>query len=164
MRGQAFVVFANIKSAQLALTEQTNYVIFDKPMIIDMACKKSDAITIMDGTYEYKDRKKISELCQQQKLKRQEKETKAKSRVQTDTNNVLRVENQPQNLTNYEAFIDKLFGQFKGYSDSKIISAKGIAFIEFEDDSQATIALKAQNGFKYSPEQALKVYFVKLNN
>lgn len=95
MRGQAFVVFANIKSAQLALTEQTNYVIFDKPMviflhfsnylhknplinigqIIDMACKKSDAITIMDGTYEYKDRKKISELCQQQKLKRQEKET-----------------------------------------------------------------------------------------
>ena len=47
-------------------------------------------------------------------------------------------------------------------SDSKIIPAKAIAFIEFEDDSEASIALKAMNGFKYTPEQALKVSYAKM--
>ena len=42
--------------------------------MIDFAKKKSDIISILDGSYEYKDRKKISDICNKNKLKRLEKE------------------------------------------------------------------------------------------
>jgi len=102
-------------------------------------------------------------LCQQQKKKRLEQEKKTKVKGERVTNNVLMVSNLPSNITNYEAFVEKLFGQFKGYSEKKVISQKAIAFIEFENDSDASLALKALNGFKYAADQALKVVYAKSN-
>jgi len=61
--------------------------------VIDFAKKKSDIISILDGSYEYKDRKKISDICNKNKLKRLEKEQKVKTKGEKEANNVLMVSN-----------------------------------------------------------------------
>ena len=43
-----------------------------------------------------------------------------------------------------------------------MISAKQMAFVEFEDDSQASLAKKGLHGFKMTPENALNISYAKL--
>ncbi|CAB3993416.1 U1 small nuclear ribonucleo A, partial [Paramuricea clavata] len=51
MRGQAFVAFADIASATNALRSMQGFPFYDKPMRIQYAKSKSDAIAKLQGTY-----------------------------------------------------------------------------------------------------------------
>ncbi|XP_071510396.1 U1 small nuclear ribonucleoprotein A-like [Diadema setosum] len=51
MRGQAFVIFRDITSATNALRSMQGFPFYDKPMRIQFAKTKSDAIAKMQGTY-----------------------------------------------------------------------------------------------------------------
>jgi U2 small nuclear ribonucleoprotein B'' len=43
-----------------------------------------------------------------------------------------------------------------------MVEAKpGIAFVEFEDDSQSTVAMQALQGFKIAPEYPMIISFAK---
>ncbi|XP_046859073.1 U1 small nuclear ribonucleoprotein A-like isoform X2 [Xenia sp. Carnegie-2017] len=57
MRGQAFVVFADIASATNALRSMQGFPFFDKPMRIQYAKTKSDAIAKLQGTYVPREKK-----------------------------------------------------------------------------------------------------------
>ncbi|KAG9292057.1 hypothetical protein G9A89_017957 [Geosiphon pyriformis] len=51
LRGQAFIVFKEIQSATAAMRGLNGFMFYDKPMNIEYAKSKSDAIAKLDGTW-----------------------------------------------------------------------------------------------------------------
>lgn len=55
-----------------------------------------------------------------------------------------------------------LFQQFPGFREVRMIEAKpGIAFVEYEDDSQSMVAMQALQGFKIAPENPMAISYAK---
>lgn len=59
-----------------------------------------------------------------------------------------------------EMMLAMLFRQHVGYKEVRIPRA-GLAFVEFEDEPHATLALKALNGFKLTTTETLKLTYGK---
>ncbi|CAN6693099.1 unnamed protein product [Malus baccata var. baccata] len=75
-------------------------------------------------------------------------------------NNILFIENLPHETTS--DMLELLFKQFAGFREVRMIDAKpGIAFVEYEDDIQSSIAMQALQGFKVTPQNAVAITFAK---
>jgi RNA recognition motif-containing protein len=48
-KGQAFIVFDNVESATRAIEEVNGFELFEKPMVLDYAKTRSDAIVLKEG-------------------------------------------------------------------------------------------------------------------
>lgn len=86
---------------------------------------------------------------------------------ETETNNILKVENFPLQMT--EEMLSDLFSQYPGFKyvasnrrKIKLIPGRGIAFVEYDDDLQACLSMKGLNGFKISPQNSLVIAYAKL--
>ena len=44
----------------------------------------------------------------------------------------------------------------------KLIAVKGMAFVEFEDDSQSSLAFKGLHGFKMTAQHNLAISYARL--
>ena len=63
-RGQAFIVFDDVQSAERAIKEVQGFELFDKPMVLDYAKTRSDATVLKDGNaeeFEGHKRKRLAE-------------------------------------------------------------------------------------------------------
>ena len=61
-----------------------------------------------------------------------------------------------------ETMLSMLFQQFPGYREVRMVPARhDIAFIEFDDEAQASVAKDALQGFKISPTNQMKISFAK---
>jgi len=78
-RGQAFVVFDNVDSAQTAIDDLQGFVLFDKEMHLDFAKTKSDAIVQKEGTEEDFEAHKRRRIAAMERKKAAEVEEKAKA-------------------------------------------------------------------------------------
>eukprot|EP00970_Alexandrium_tamarense_P016108 scaffold6150_cov181-Alexandrium_tamarense.AAC.1 len=58
-----------------------------------------------------------------------------------------------------DMMLQMLFQQHAGYKGLKLVKA-GMATIEFDSESQATVALKGLNGFKLTPSATLDLTYV----
>ncbi|GJN08133.1 hypothetical protein PR202_ga26025 [Eleusine coracana subsp. coracana] len=75
-------------------------------------------------------------------------------------NNILFIQNLPNETT--PMMLQLLFQQYPGFREVRMIEAKpGIAFVEFEDDSQSNVAMQALQGFKIAPEYPMVISFAK---
>lgn len=75
-------------------------------------------------------------------------------------NNILFIENLPHETTS--AMLELLFKQYPGFREVRMIDAKpGIAFVEFEDDVQSSMAMQALQGFKVTPQNPMGISFAK---
>eukprot|EP01053_Blabericola_migrator_P001381 Blabericola_migrator_1__1380@NODE_1359_length_4725_cov_105_142121_g912_i0_p6_GENE_NODE_1359_length_4725_cov_105_142121_g912_i0NODE_1359_length_4725_cov_105_142121_g912_i0_p6_ORF_typecomplete_len118_score20_49RRM_5/PF13893_6/1_2e12RRM_1/PF00076_22/2_7e12RRM_1/PF00076_22/1_1e04Limkainb1/PF11608_8/4_1e06RRM_occluded/PF16842_5/0_016RRM_8/PF11835_8/0_044DUF4523/PF15023_6/0_053PHM7_cyt/PF14703_6/0_18_NODE_1359_length_4725_cov_105_142121_g912_i039974350 len=66
MRGQAFIVFKEQAAATNALSRLQGFVFMEKPIKIEYARAKSDAVSLLDGTY--KSRRHIAKSSSEQKV------------------------------------------------------------------------------------------------
>jgi len=58
--------------------------------------------------------------------------------------------------------LDVLFKQFPGYKEARLVPGKpGIAFVEFEADFQAGVALAGLQGFKITPQNSMHIIYSK---
>jgi U2 small nuclear ribonucleoprotein B'' len=58
------------------------------------------------------------------------------------------------------AMLSMLFQQFPGFKEVRMVEAKpGIAFVEFETDTQASVALSGLQGFKINPTHSMTLAF-----
>ncbi|KAG5188754.1 U2 small nuclear ribonucleoprotein B [Tribonema minus] len=74
--------------------------------------------------------------------------------------NVLFAENLPAECT--QAMLSMLFQQYRGFTEVRMVPGKqGIAFIEFTDDMQASLALQGLAGFKLTPTDTLRLSYAK---
>lgn len=58
--------------------------------------------------------------------------------------------------------LEMLFEQYPGFKEVRLIEAKpGIAFVDFEDEVQSSMAMQALNGFKITPLNPMNITFAK---
>jgi len=178
MRGQAFVVFRDIIAATNAMRDMQNFVFFDKPMLIQYAKGKSDAIAKLDGTFQAKEnrekepRKRKAEDSPEDEpaARRPEPASTAVSSapvarpVQENfhipPNRVLFLQNLPEEAS--QGMLVPLFQQFPGFVEVRLIPGKkGIGFVEFQNEMQSAVALAELQGFKLTTENAMNISFQK---
>jgi len=58
--------------------------------------------------------------------------------------------------------LSMLFQQFPNYKEVRLVPGKkGIAFVEFEDEVQAGVAMEGLQRFKITPENHMVISFAK---
>jgi len=181
MRGQAFVCFLDISSATNAMRAMQNFPLFDKPMRIQFAKGQSDIVAKLNGTFVERERKrpekrKAEELADNKKPKKQDtkkpekKETSRPAQApatpaplqpkQLPPNKILFVENLPEQTT--ELMLSMLFQQYSGFKEVRTVPGKhGVAFVEFENETDAGNAMSGLQHFKITPTHLMVISYAK---
>ncbi|CAN8285407.1 unnamed protein product [Cochlearia groenlandica] len=179
LRGQAWVTFSEVTAASNAVRQMQNFPFYDKPMCIQYAKAKADCIAKAEGTFVPKDKKRK----QEEKVERKREETQQPNMATNGhgpssnngvpvppfqpsgqdsmpPNNILFIQNLPHETTS--VMLQLLFEQYPGFKEIRMISAKpGIAFVEYEDDVQSSMAMQALQGFKITPQNPMIISFAK---
>ncbi|KAG9151171.1 hypothetical protein Leryth_002734 [Lithospermum erythrorhizon] len=80
--------------------------------------------------------------------------------MSAEPNNILFIQNLPHETTSM--MLEMLFKQYPGFGEVRMNIAKpGIAFVEFEDDDQSTVAMQALQGFKITPQNPMSIVYAK---
>lgn len=182
LRGQAWVVFSEVTAASNAVRQMQNFPFYDKPMRIQYAKSKSDCVAKAEGTFVPREKKKKQEEKAERKRRAEEANhatangttgektgrptvtfhqgNQSTKDVANDPNKTLFIQNLPHQTTNM--MLQVLFQQYPGFKEIRLIEAKpGIAFVDFEDDVQSSIALDALQGFKITPQNPMAISFAK---
>lgn len=186
LRGQAFVIFRDIGSASTALKALQSFAFYDKPMHIQYAKSKSDLVAKIRGTFVPREKRPREE---KPKPKPKKKETPAKKPKDEASqaalapgqaapgggatgpaappqpkpnppNKLLFVQNLPDQTT--ELMLSMLFQQFPGFMKVDMVPGKqGIAFVEFNSEMEAAVAMTGLQHFKITPTHLMVVSFAK---
>uniref|UniRef100_A0A1J3GHI8 U2 small nuclear ribonucleoprotein B'' 2 n=1 Tax=Noccaea caerulescens TaxID=107243 RepID=A0A1J3GHI8_NOCCA len=178
LRGQAWVVFTEVTAASNAVRQMQNFPFYDKPMLIQYAKSKSDCVSKAQGTFVPREKKMMQE--EKVEKKRNAEDTRQPSMANGATaqngrpapffqpsgqdtmppNNILFIQNLP--IETASMMLQMLFEQYPGFKEIRMIQAKpGIAFVEYEDDVQSSMAMQALQGFKITPQNPMVVSFAK---
>ncbi|KAL1202055.1 U2 small nuclear ribonucleoprotein B'' 2 [Cardamine amara subsp. amara] len=172
LRGQAWVVFTEVTAASNAVRQMQNFPFYDKPMRIQYAKSNSDCVSKAQGIFVLRENK----MKQEEKVerKRHAEETQQPSMANArpapsfqqngqetmPPNNILFIQNLPIETTSM--MLQLLFKQYPGFKEIRMIEPKpGIAFVEYEDDVQSSMAMQALQGFKITPQNPMVVSFAK---
>lgn len=186
LRGQAWVVFDNVTAATNALRQMQGFPFYDKPMRISYAKSKSDVVAKVDGSYVPRDKRRKGDEKARRKAEAQQDGTgtdgyggaayrappqgmpqqpqrahqPAAHEPPAPPNHLLFVQNLPHETT--QVMLQMLFQQFPGFKEVRMVEAKpGIAFVEFADEMQATIAMQGLQNFKISPAHPMNITYAK---
>ena len=186
LRGQAWVVFEKAEAAEKAKARMAGFPFFDREIRIEFAKTKSDAVRKMEGTYvartpeakrEHREAEKArvakmqaeraaQKAAQKEEAARQSAEKAEEERIaaamaeEAPPHNILFVQNLPA-ATN-DMMLRMLFQQFAGFQEVRMVEARpGIAFVEFDNERQAGAAMGSLQGFKVTPENAMKIAYAK---
>ena len=154
----------------------------DKPMRVNYARGKSDAIAKLDGTFhdQKKQRGEKRKLIETQKkkdnadderpAKRQKRAKGAKSTEITldrnmllnEPNKILFIDNLASDIaqTSDRATVEAVFSTYKGFKEVRFIPGRGWAFAEYETEVQASAAMADLQGYKIG-KQGMKITFAK---
>ncbi|KAK1265573.1 U2 small nuclear ribonucleoprotein B'' 2 [Acorus gramineus] len=145
LRGQAWVVFSEVTAASSAVRQMQNFPFYDKPMRIQYAKSKSDCVAKVDGTYVPREKKKRQEEKAERKRKAEDTPHAAPNGASAQNNGT-----------------PMLFQQFPGFREVRMIEAKpGIAFVEYSDETHASIAMQNLQGFKITPLHPMTISYAK---
>jgi RNA recognition motif-containing protein len=167
MRGQAFVVFRDIGSATNALRSMQGFPFYDKPMRIAYAKTKSDALAKLDGSFVEKKKKKSEEARPKKSKQTSSAATTgsstggaagSSSKGSSIPNKILFISNLPPETT--EVMLKMLFEQFPGLQEIRLVPSRtDIAFVEYENESQATEAMSSLQEFRIVPTHPMKITY-----
>ncbi|XP_011080759.1 U2 small nuclear ribonucleoprotein B'' [Sesamum indicum] len=178
LRGQAWVVFSEVTAASNAVRQMQNFPFYDKPMRIQYAKTKSDCIAKAEGTYDKK--KKQEEKAERKRRGEEGQQNATANGPRADTNggaaaasrkpgpqeaaaepnNILFIQNLPYETNSM--MLELLFKQYPGFREVRMVEAKpGIAFVEFEDDSQSSVAMQDLQGFKITSQNPMAITYAK---
>ncbi|KAL5561431.1 hypothetical protein UlMin_031178 [Ulmus minor] len=188
-KGQAWVVFEEVSSATNALRQMQGFPFYDKPMRIQYAKTKSDIISKADGTFVPREKRKRHEEKGKKRKDQNDANQAAmgmnpayagaygatpplsqlpypgavKNNVPeapAPPNNILFVQNLPPETT--PMMLQMLFYQYPGFKEVRMVEAKpGIAFVEFGDEMQSTVAMQNLQGFKMTPQNLMLITYAK---
>lgn len=178
LRGQAWVVFADIASSTSALRGMQGFPFYEKPIRVSFARTQSNALAPPKGGKAGKGGKgkppkapaaaggegaaagKGKEAAAAAAAAQGEARQAAAAVDVGRPGPKLFVENLPTATT--AAMLEMLFQQFPGCKEVTTVPSKpGIAFIEFEGEMEASVALTGLQGFKVTPQNAMKITYTK---
>ncbi|KAI3928015.1 hypothetical protein MKW98_023616 [Papaver atlanticum] len=176
-KGQAWVVFEDVSSATNVLRQMQGFPLYDKPMKLQYAKTKSDVIAKADGTFVPREKRKKHDERADRKRREQHQDAsqsmglnapysgpygaavplpylggvKPVPEAPAPPNKILFFENLPHETTPGQLQI--VLSHYHGFKEVRMIDAKpGIAFVEFGDEMQSTVAMQALQGFKMTPQ------------
>ncbi|EEF44674.1 U2 small nuclear ribonucleoprotein B'' 2 [Ricinus communis] len=182
LRGQAWVCFSEVMAASNAVRQMQGFPFYDKPMRIQYAKTKSDCLVEAEGNYDPNAKKKKKQEEKAERKRRAEEAQQSATANGTSTvnnrgtapfrqgnrgeqeaappNNILFIQNLPHETTSM--MLQVLFQQYPGFREVRMIEAKpGIAFVEFEDDVQSSMAMQALQSFKITPQNPMAITYAK---
>ncbi|KAJ3121493.1 hypothetical protein HK098_003631 [Nowakowskiella sp. JEL0407] len=168
MKGQAFVVFEDQESADKAKNQMQGFPLHDKKMDIQYSRWMSDVAAKKAGILEtHVPERRKDKLVRIEEYKKKQAELEASglrppakgTDEYTPPNSLLLVQNFPQDIITDD--LAKLFMQYPGYKEIRLIQLKGVAFVQFENEQQSEIAKKALHGYRISADHEIKVTFAK---
>ncbi|KAJ3107480.1 hypothetical protein HDU97_004076 [Phlyctochytrium planicorne] len=153
LRGQAFVTYDNIDSATKAVNEAQGFPLFALPMDIQYARDKNYIFYAEEGTLEVTKKRRAEE-------KGWFPGGAPLPAEFLPPNAILFVENLPPETT--QQILTDLFNQFPGFKEVRLVPGKSdIAFVEYETETQSTMAKQQLNYFKISAEREIKVTYAR---
>ncbi|KAF8820596.1 small nuclear ribonucleoprotein [Cardiosporidium cionae] len=159
-RGQAFVVFNDISSATNALRSMQGKEFLDKPMNIQYAKRKSDAIARLDGSYKPRWINGARAVEGQEATSAEGQKMRpfigAKNLANQAT---LFVENVPPTMT--IAGLEALFKQYPGIIECRLVEGRNVAFVDFRSSTHAEVAMDGLQDFRVTPDYKLKISFLR---
>ncbi|KAK9469190.1 hypothetical protein V1512DRAFT_231331 [Lipomyces arxii] len=177
MRGQAFVVFEDPKVAETAMEEVQGFALFKKPMTIQFARSKSDAIVKKEGDEAYEEHKRLRLEAKEKRKAEEEAAAKKKKRSGgalasgrakrpagipdelLPPNKILFLQNLPDTITANQ--LTEAFEKFPGFFEVRLVPGrKGIGFVEYEADENA-IAAKAGTTSLLFDEKKPKITYAR---
>ncbi|KAL8530989.1 hypothetical protein ACS0TY_007846 [Phlomoides rotata] len=186
-KGQAWVVFEEVSSATNALRTLQGFPFYDKPMRIQYAKTKSDIIAKADGTFVPREKRKRHDDRGRKKKEQHDANQaatglnpayagayggapplsqipysggRAVPEAPAPPNNILFIQNLPHQTTSM--MLQMLFSQCPGFKEVRMIEAKpGIAFVEYENEMQSTVAMQGLQGFKITDENPMLITYAK---
>jgi RNA recognition motif-containing protein len=175
MRGQAFVVFESVEQAGKALHDVQGFPLYNKPMHVAFASGKSDAVAALDGTLQTLKAARLKVKATRPRLEPPKKKRRTDadkhshpafknvSTVNDDylpPNQILFVQNIPSDLA--DGYLVQIFKQYPGFLEVRLVPTHpGIAFVEYENEMQATIAKERVGGLEVKQGSVLRVTFAK---
>jgi U1 small nuclear ribonucleoprotein A len=202
-RGQAWIIFKEVSAATNALKSLQGFPFYNKPMRINYARSKSDAVAKADGTYVERPKKivKREDLRKgktaaaaapvatpapvaETKPAEAPKPTVSQKSIQdrigwnpqqtpnapkanaasapggvSDPNKTLFVENLPLEAT--DTMLSMLFRQYPGFQEVRLIPGRNVAFVDYQNEYQAGMAMQGLQGFAMTPEVKLTLSYAR---
>lgn len=199
-RGQAWIIFKETSSATNALKSLQGFPFYNKPMRINYAKTKSDAVAKSDGTYVERPKKIVKRedlrkgktasappaapeptpppveqkapapaLSQKaiqdrigwnpQQTPNAPKAPQSKPAGAAEPNKTLFVENLPSEAT--DTMLSMLFRQYPGFQEVRLIPGRGVAFVDYQNEYQAGMAMQGLQGFAMTPEVKLSLTYAR---
>lgn len=170
LRGQAWVVFEDVQAATAALQAENGFTLFGKDLVVEYAKEKSDRIAKREGTYVPKAKRQKKNPTEKKEQEEEDDDDEEEEKEETETpaaapavpsappSKYLLAQNIPSEVN--EMILAMLFRQYSGYKEVRM-PRPGLAFIEFEDEPHATLALEALNGFKLTENDTLDLIYGK---
>jgi U2 small nuclear ribonucleoprotein B'' len=176
LRGQAWIIFEDVQAATAALKAEQGFTFFGKDMVIEYARETSDCIARKDGTYVPKaKRQKVDKVTppeegagdgeavqddddEDEEVPMAEGEKEQPSAPSAPPSKYLLAEDLPSECN--EMMMSMLFRQYAGYKEVRM-PRPGLAFVEFDNEAQATLALQGLNGFNLTTKDTLKLTYGK---
>ncbi|KAL1541048.1 U2 small nuclear ribonucleoprotein B''-like [Salvia divinorum] len=168
LRGQAWIVFSEVMAASNAVRQMQNFQFYEKPLRIQYAKSKSDCI----AKAEAEKKKRVDEGQPAPTASGPRSDTNggpsaafrqgkpSAQEAAAEPNNILFIQNLPYETNSM--MLELLFKQYPGFREVRMVDAKpGIAFVEFEDDSQSSVAMQDLQGFKINPQNAMVITYAK---
>lgn len=157
------MIFDEAASATEALQKENGLVLFGKPLKIDFANEKSDRISKRDGSYVPKAKRVKLEKKKQQQTETAPPTDTAPPPTPSTSNapppsHILLATDLPAECN--EMMLAMLFRQYTGFKEVRI-PREGLAFVEFETEPHATLALERLNGFALTTNDKLKLTYGK---
>ena len=184
-KSQAWITYENIESAILAKKSLNFFYLFDTPIEIQFSPNKNIIINKILGKYnpygrnkkeiepelieklskgpipyhwdypmEIPEKEEIPQIIQPKEIPKIIKQ----NIILHPPNKILFVQQIPDYM-NLD-MINILFGQYPGFIEARLVpNLKGIAFIEFENEEQSSLALTGMNGFTIDSDHILSVQF-----
>jgi U2 small nuclear ribonucleoprotein B'' len=166
LRGQAFIVMDDVQASTAAIQVENGAMFFGKELKLEYAHEKSDRIAKRDGSY--------VPLARRVKVKVDHPtaatvpttsmaadavpEMAKATSMSEPPSRIIFAQDLPLDINNI--MLEMLFRQYAGYQEVRI-PREGLAFIEFDDEPHATLALKGLNGFKLTTKDVLKLKYGK---
>jgi U2 small nuclear ribonucleoprotein B'' len=176
-KGQAWIIYEDVTCATAALQAEQGFAFFGKDLKIQFAKETSDRIAKRDGTYVPK--AKRTKLVPPPASAAAASESPTDDADATTTQPSMDVLVAPPALPTgpkeppshilfakdlpvecNEMMLAMLFRQYSGFKEVRIPRI-GLAFVEFDDEPHATLALQRLNGFKLTTTDTLALTYGK---
>lgn len=174
MKGQAFIVFKELSSAQKAVEETNGKPFLKRALAVQFSKNRSDKVAELEGKLSINRQERHERMLKRLEDRRPTAPVKPKNRNngQASTsshrhvpehmllNKILFLQNLPAEVT--EDMLNQVFKQYSGFREVRLVPGRSdLAFVEYETEVQAAMAKTTLNNYHVIPGQPIKITFAK---